>query len=56
MIKDRGKEIADLLSAPRYKAELEVDGTNKYIMGGVWTLVIPSFPSWAVYWKAIKDD
>lgn len=54
MIKVRGKAIVDLLGAPRYKATLEVDGTNKYTMGGVWTLVIPSFPSWSAAGKQLR--
>jgi len=54
MIKTRGKAIVDLLGSPRYKAELEIDGTNKYTMGGVWTLVVPSFPSWASTGKQLR--
>jgi hypothetical protein len=54
LIKVRGKAIVDMLGAPRYNATLEVNGTNKYTMGGVWTLVVPSFPSWPSTGKQIR--
>ena len=54
MIMKRGKVIVDILGSPRYKAELEVDGTNKYTMGGLWTLVIPSFPGWVSTGKQLR--
>lgn len=54
MIKTRGKEMLRKVAYARYKAEMEVDGSNKYVMGGIWTLVVPSFPSWPATGKKLR--
>jgi hypothetical protein len=42
-IREYGTAIINVLAAPRYKADFEMLGTNKYVAGGLWSLTVPSY-------------